>query len=214
MLASVHVAPRPPPRRARWRRRSRSRATRPGSSCTEVGAIAVDIGPGLFTGLRVGIATAKAIAQALRVPMIGISSLDLLALPRPASAAGCIAAIIDARRGEVFYAFYRQVPGGVQRVGDPVVAHQRSSPSELLAPREERLLVGDGAVRYARRLRRPATVELADEGLEHPSAASLVQLAHAQALREEFVQPWELAPMYLRAPDAEINWSVRNEVGR
>ena len=47
----------------------------------EVGVIAVDIGPGLFTGMRVGLATAKALAQALRVPMIGLSSLDLLAFP-------------------------------------------------------------------------------------------------------------------------------------
>ena len=51
---------------------------------TEIGVVAVDVGPGLFTGMRVGLAAAKAIAQALRVPMIGISSLDLLALPAAA----------------------------------------------------------------------------------------------------------------------------------
>ena len=80
----------------------------------EFGAIAVDVGPGLFTGMRVGIATGKAMAQALRIPMIGISSLDLLAFPLRHSDR-LIASVIDARRGEVFYAFYRQVPAGVQR---------------------------------------------------------------------------------------------------
>ena len=80
----------------------------------EISAVAVDIGPGLFTGLRVGIATAKAMAQALRVPMIGLSSLDLLAFPVRYSNR-LIVPVIDARRGEVFTAFYRQVPGGVQR---------------------------------------------------------------------------------------------------
>ena len=87
---------------------------------SEIGAIAVDIGPGLFTGMRVGLAAGKAIAQALRVPMIGISSLDLLAFPLRHTDR-TIAAVIDARKGELFYAFYRPVPGGVQRVTEPQV---------------------------------------------------------------------------------------------
>ena len=57
-------------------------------------------------------------------------------------------------------------------------------------------------------------IELADSGLAYPSASSLVQLAHARALREEWVLPWELEPLYLRAPDAEINWSTRESAGR
>ena len=68
---------------------------------SEFGAIAVDVGPGLFTGMRVGLAAAKAIAQALRVPMIGISSLDLLAFPLRQSGRE-VAAVIDARKGELF----------------------------------------------------------------------------------------------------------------
>ena len=83
----------------------------------EISCIAVDLGPGLFTGLRVGVAAAKAMAQALRVPMIGVPSLDLLAFP-VRHTSRLIVAAIDARRGELFYAFYRQVPGGVQRVSD------------------------------------------------------------------------------------------------
>src|SRR3954469_5806290 len=73
----------------------------------EVSIVAVDTGPGLFTGLRVGIATAKAIASALRVPMIGLSSLDLLAFPLRNSNR-LIVPVIDAKRGEVFSAMYRQ----------------------------------------------------------------------------------------------------------
>jgi tRNA threonylcarbamoyladenosine biosynthesis protein TsaB len=85
---------------------------------SEIGVIAVDVGPGLFTGLRVGVATAKALAQALHVPMLGLSSLDLLAFP-VRSSRRLIAAVIDGRRGEVFCAFYRQVPGGLQRLTEP-----------------------------------------------------------------------------------------------
>jgi len=174
----------------------------------EVGAVAVDLGPGLFTGLRVGIATAKAIAQALRVPMIGINSLDLLAFPARFSNR-LIAAVIDARRGEVFVARYRQVPGGVQRVSAPALASPDDLASDLFATGEDLLLVGDGALRYADRFGDQSHIEMAEQGLAHPSARSLVQLAHARALREQWVQPWDLTPLYLRRPDAEINWSVR-----
>jgi len=176
---------------------------------SEIGLVAVDVGPGLFTGLRVGIASAKAVAFALRVPMIGVSSLDLLAFPVRFSTRLIVAAI-DARRGEVYYAFYRQVPGGVQRISDHVVGTPDDLASELLATGEEALLVGDGAHRYREAFEGQARVEIVDQGSSHPSAASLVQLAHAQALREEFAQIDEIAPIYLRRPDAEINWTTRD----
>jgi tRNA threonylcarbamoyladenosine biosynthesis protein TsaB len=175
----------------------------------EVGLIAVDIGPGLFTGMRVGIAAAKAMAQALRIPMIGISSLDLLAFPLR-HAHGEIASVIDARRGELYYAFYRPVPGGVQRVSEPTVGRVEDLMAEMMAAHDHLLLVGDGARRHGEILRDARHCELADASLQHPSAASLVQLAQARAVREEWVNPWELSPVYLRAPDAQINWSTRS----
>lgn len=174
----------------------------------EISAIAVDVGPGLFTGLRVGIAAAKAMAHALRVPMIGIPSLDLLAWPLRHTSRE-IVAVIDARRGEVFYARYRPTPGGVQRIGDPIVASPDDLRADLEATDREYLIVGDGGLRYADELDGIIRVEIAEQFLAHPNAGSLVQLAHARALREDFVQPWELEPLYLRPPDAEINWSTR-----
>jgi tRNA threonylcarbamoyladenosine biosynthesis protein TsaB len=177
---------------------------------SEISVVAVDLGPGLFTGLRVGVASAKAMAHALRVPMIGVSSLDLLAFPVRFSPRLIVAAI-DARRGELFYAFYRQVPGGVQRLSGHQVGSPDDLASELLASRQECLLVGDGAIRYREVFDGQTRVEIGEQGLAYPSASSLVQLAHAQALREDFVRPWELRPLYLRKPDAEINWSVRDE---
>jgi tRNA threonylcarbamoyladenosine biosynthesis protein TsaB len=174
----------------------------------EIGLVAVDVGPGLFTGLRVGVATAKALAFALRVPMIGVPSLDLLAFPMRFSARLIVAAI-DARRGELYYSFYRQVPGGIQRLSDHLLGTPDDLASELLATGEEVLLVGDGAHRYAEAFEGLAKVELVDAGSSHPSATSLVQLAHARALREEFTRPDEIEPIYLRRPDAEINWTTR-----
>jgi len=174
----------------------------------EVSVVAVDLGPGLFTGLRVGVAAAKAMAHALSVPMIGVPSLDLLAFPVRFSSRLIVAAI-DARRGELFYAFYRQVPGGIQRLSEHQVGSPDDLASELLASGEEILLVGDGALRYREVFEGLKKIELVEEGLAQPSASSLVMLAHAQALREQFVKPWDLQPLYLRKPDAEINWSTR-----
>jgi tRNA threonylcarbamoyladenosine biosynthesis protein TsaB len=79
-----------------------------------VGGIAVGIGPGLFTGLRVGVETAKTLAQVLNVPIIGLTSLDAMAYAVRHTHKR-IAAVVDARRGEVFYSTYLAVPGGVVR---------------------------------------------------------------------------------------------------
>jgi tRNA threonylcarbamoyladenosine biosynthesis protein TsaB len=184
-----------------------------GVDLDDLAAIAVDIGPGLFTGLRVGIATAKGLAYALKVPTVGVSSLDLVAFPLRFSSRLVVTAI-DARRGEVFHAGYRQVPGGLQRVMGPGVCSPRELASELLAMRDEVLLVGDGAVRYQEVFDEVGPLEIAEAGLAYPDAGSLVQLAHARALREEFAPHWSLEPMYLRQPDAQINWATRDSAER
>ena len=176
---------------------------------SEISVVAVDVGPGLFTGLRVGISTAMATAFGLNVPMIGVSSLDLVAFS-VRHTRRLIAATIDARRGEVFTAFYRQVPGGLQRVSEPRVMTPDDLYADLIAAGTECLVVGDGGLRYGELLSSITKVELADESLAYPSANSLVALAHARALREEFVQPAEIRPLYLRRPDAEVNWQSRS----
>ena len=174
---------------------------------SQISAVAVDIGPGLFTGLRVGVATAKAMAFALRVPMISLTSLDLLAFP-VRHTRRLIVAVVDARRGEVFSACYRHVPGGVQRVTEPVVSTPEDLAADLLAQGEECLAVGDGALRYAPLFDEVTHVTLGTSGSAFPSASSLVELAHPRAIREEFVQPWEIQPLYLRKADAEVNFET------
>ena len=172
----------------------------------EIGCIAVDVGPGLFTGMRVGLASGKAMAQALRIPMIGITSLDLLAFPCRHTDR-VVVPVIDARKGEVFWAMYRQVPGGVQQVAEPPVGPVDELVADLLARSQDVLCVGDGAIRYHDEILEGYRCEIG--GAAHPSAAPLVQLAHARALREEWVNAREIEPIYLRPPDAQINWATR-----
>lgn len=178
---------------------------------SDIGAIAVDVGPGMFTGLRVGVASAKGLSYARRLPMIGVPSLDLLAFPLRHTSRRIVCAI-DAGRGELFHASYRHVPGGIQRVSEPEVASPADLASDLVATNDEILLVGDGALRHHDEFADLNRVELADQGMAYPHAGSLVQLAHAKALREDFVAPGGVEPLYLRKPDAEINWSTRDSV--
>lgn len=206
VLASMHLS--------RGRRHAESLAPQIDTICrqaqielSEIGVVAVDIGPGLYTGLRVGVATALALAHALKVPMIGVSSLDLVAFPLRFTDRAIIA-VIDARRGEVFHAKYRTVPGGIQRVSEPAVSAAQDLVPDIVAEGEDVLLVGDGAVMYSDVFDSVGEAQVVEQGLAYPSASSLVQLAHARAMREEFVRPDEIAPMYLRRPDAEARWGA------
>jgi tRNA threonylcarbamoyladenosine biosynthesis protein TsaB len=101
------------------------------------------------------------------------------------------------------------VPGGVQQVAPPTVGPVDDLVADLLARSQDVLCVGDGAERYRDEILDGYRCEIS--GPAHPPVGSLVQLAHARALREEYLRPGEIEPIYLRAPDAQINWSVREE---
>ena len=116
-------------------------------SLAHLAVIAVDIGPGLFTGLRVGVTTAKVMAQALRIPVVAIASLDLVAYPLRHSNR-LVVAVLDARRREVFCASYRPVPGGVQRVSEYEVRQPAELVADLESHTDELLLAGDGVAAY------------------------------------------------------------------
>jgi tRNA threonylcarbamoyladenosine biosynthesis protein TsaB len=182
-----------------------------GLSLHQIAGIAVGLGPGLFTGMRVGIATAKSLAQALALPVVGIPSLDLLAYDvRYTSKMICAA--IDARRGEVFSAFYRQVPGGIQRVSEYHVESPQRLASEVGYHSGDVLFVGNGALVY-REIVAHGRSEFASVTRAFPSAAALAELAIPRFLREETDSLYELEPMYLRKADVQIGWETRGVMG-
>jgi tRNA threonylcarbamoyladenosine biosynthesis protein TsaB len=180
-----------------------------GVELAHLSAIAVGIGPGMFTGLRVGVTTAKVLALALRIPVIPIPSLDLLAYPLRHSRMLVVPAI-DARRHEVYYAIYRSVPGGVQRISDYELGTPEDLAGELAARGEEALLCGDGIARFAPVFADLDRAELAGIAHAAPSLSALAELAIAHYQRGEFVPPAEVVPMYLRQSDAEISWETRS----
>ena len=176
-----------------------------GVELPQVAGIAVGVGPGLFTGLRVGVQTAKSLAQALRIPIVGMTSLDVLAFS-VRHTSRLVAAVIDARRGEVFWGVYRPVPGGVLRQGEFAVGPPDHLVGELTALAEDVLVVGDGAVLYRRQIEEMGSqVEFASAMWAHPQAAALVELSVPRFVREEHDRLAEVVPLYLRKSDAEIN---------
>jgi tRNA threonylcarbamoyladenosine biosynthesis protein TsaB len=170
--------------------------------------IAVDTGPGLFTGLRVGVATAKALGAALDRPVVACSSLDALAWPHRRSGR-LVASVVDARRREVFWALYESRPDRsacdpvMVALTEPAVVDPDGLRSELAGLRRPVLATGDGARRYLTN-DGPGVpfVEVAPAGFDHPSAVVLLTLADMRpALSAE-----KVAPLYLRPPDVRIGW--------
>lgn len=184
-----------------------------GRDVSQVGGIVVGLGPGLFTGMRVGIATAKTLAQVLHVPIAGVASLDAVAFALRYSRRR-ICATIDAKRRELFYAFYRPVPGGVQRETEFLVGSPGALVAELVAAPEDTMVAGNGTIAYGRELQEAGShVELAAPAYAFPAATSLVELAIPRFQREDFDRIYDLRPYYVRRSDAEIAWDRARRAG-
>ena len=181
-----------------------------GWSPVDLDAVVVDVGPGLYTGIRVGLATAQGLAAAFGIPIIPVVSVDALALEAK-TGHRMIWAIVDARRGEFAVARYRPVPGGVVR--DSVT--ELMEPDELRAALEStgdgNLVVGDLA-------------ELPDGfflGMHHvktgkpryPYAVALAEIGAGKFERGDYPTPDEIRPVYMREPDVTINWEKLRQEG-
>ena len=196
-----------------------------GGKLHDLDALAVDVGPGLFTGLRVGVATAKALGQALGLGVVGVTSLDVLAAAARETAgpdrAARVVSVVDARRGEVFAAAYDFATSGTGLDPDPTdVCDNRSealSPDDLvvwlddLAVNGPLLVVGGGAVRFLELLAPRAGLDLGlADTVSAPSPAVLVRLAARRLAAGEVPRAAEdVVPDYRRHADAKINWEER-----
>lgn len=163
--------------------------------------VVVDRGPGLFTGLRVGIATASSLAQALGCALVSATSLELLAHgARALGVRGTTLCAVDGRRGEVFTQTFR-VDGAVVAVDRPFVAQPRDIIEEWRRRGEPVTLVGDGVVRYASEFSLLPGATLLSTSV--PSVAAALDLARTRAVEAA------VAPLYLREADAVANFSTR-----
>lgn len=178
-----------------------------GTSLAQLDGIGVVSGPGAFTGLRVGMATAKGLAIGLGLPLVGVSSLQALAVGHAGERPVC--ALLDARKQEV-YAGVFQADEFPPR---PLGPEQVLGPEQLLESLSgEILFVGDGATAYRelinRRYRGLARFAAGPADRLRPGAAAALAWAAWEA--GEAHPPGELNPRYIRPSEAEIAWSLKS----
>jgi len=160
--------------------------------------IGVGIGPGSFTGLRIGIATARALAQGRGLPLVGVCTLEVIARRLQDTAL----AVLDARRGEAFAAAWR---GGEQLLAPVALRPDHLTERARALPRPLRA-AGDGSIRFREQLK-AAGAEVPDDSspLHRVSARVLCE----RAAEAEEGPPGTVLPDYLRLPDAEIAYRKR-----
>ena len=180
-----------------------------GLTLKQVNAIASTVGPGSFTGLRIGLSTAKAMAVAADKPLVGISTLDVLA----AGAFACqrlICTVLDARRGELYTALYRHDQhGDIMRESD----YLNLRPEKILEMIHEPVLfVGDGVTVYGDLLRQHCShkATLAPMEFNYPRASTLCRLAVSNLSANKLPAAGDLKALYIRPSDAELK-QKRNE---
>ncbi len=170
----------------------------------DIDVVAVDVGPGLFGGIRVGVATAQALAGAIGARLAPVSSLDAVAL-HAATTHRRIWSIVDARRGEVAAAPYQAVPGGVMRDGGVELLTPEGLRGSLESDGSDKLVVGDWPVLPAGTLQGLHGLRTGQP--RYPGASALIEIARGLAERDSFPHPDEVRPEYLREPDVCINWA-------
>ena len=169
----------------------------------ELDGFAVTVGPGSFTGLRIGISTVKGLAFATSKPCAGVSTLEALAypcLPWP----NPICTLMDARKGEVYAGFFRGARGGrLERIGVEQVAAPETILHTIHSPH---LFVGDAVAIYAVRIRAVAGgyADLAPGDLHFPKASVVAHLARDALQAADRSGPSRLIPRYIRQSDAEL----------
>ena len=181
-----------------------------GRGVDDLTGVAVVLGPGRYTGLRVGIATAQALAFARDLPTVGRSGLEVIAsgfrhTGRP------LVAVIDARRRELFRARYVAHDGRIEAVGAPSVGPLEDLLGDVAASGPDVLVVGEGALAHRAALEATGA-EVAGPELAWPDAERLAALARDAFEHGDTVPAAALQPIYLRAVDARIGWETRGRL--
>ena len=174
-----------------------------GLSPESVDAIAVAVGPGSFTGIRIGVSAAKGLAFALDKPAVGVSTLAAMAR-NAAFAGGLIVCAMDARRQQIYNALFAAEDGVLTRLTPDRAVSLADLAEELRGDPRPKTVVGDGAVMCADFLEAAGVpCRLAPPHLVMQNAMSVALEAEGQAARGGLVSAQDLAPVYLRPPQAE-----------
>ena len=178
-----------------------------GSTIQELAAIAVSIGPGSFTGLRIGLATAKGIAYESGIPLVGVSTLHAHAA-RFEHFDGLVGSVLDARKGEVYMALFSSDPTGVSRLTPDALLSVNSAVNllrEFYHGHRALLLTGTGAQAHERQLLEAfgAALRICKESCGPTTAAQVARLGRYRLMAGSVDEIDGLTPVYLRICEAE-----------
>jgi len=180
--------------------------TEAGLSREQLEGVAVGVGPGSFTGVRIGLTVAKALAFAGRLHLVGVSSLRALA-ENGRGLAEVVCPAIDALKDEVYAASYRFAPGRESQLEPPEARSPQRWAASLAAEHERLVVVGSGFARYREVFTAAlgAGLVVSDDPSAHRmSAAALGRLAHPRLEQGPYDDPRELEPTYCRLSEAEL----------
>lgn len=174
-------------------------------------AVVISSGPGSFTGLRIGMAAAKALSLGLGIPLYGVSTLEALACRIDAEPGTMICPVVDARKRQLFCALYRKGTAGLEIMIEPAAVYPEDLP-RLIPP--EALFTGDGICRYRKEMEEaygPGLL-LAPPDKWSPSAVAVGRLALPRILSDQPSEMIGLVPQYVRASDAELSYAGKKKV--
>lgn len=173
----------------------------------DIDVFAVCVGPGSFTGLRIGMATVKTFSQVTKKPIVGVSSLDAIAYNFDCNGDYIISPIIDSRRDEVYNALYRN--------GEKILFDRPLHIDKLLNELEDQKVIfaGDGVLLHKERIKsyENSKWHIAPTHLILPSASSVAMCAMKKVKNNEFDDPYTLNPVYLRKSQAERELDEKNK---
>lgn len=180
---------------------------RAGLSFSEISALAVSIGPGSFTGLRIGLSTVKGLAYGWNIPVVGVPTLLALAV-KVTEWEGAICPFLDARKKEVYAALFRKRAGALERLTEDLV----SPPARVIrriqssVPQDPCLFIGDGTKAYSDLIKNSmGDLSSLTLGEAYPSTACAVaRLGEERVRNQESDSPGALVPLYLRPSEAEL----------
>ena len=177
---------------------------------TSLDAVAASIGPGSFTGIRIGVSTARGLAEMLHIPCIAVSSLEgmaVLADEHVNEKVRFFAPIINARRGQLYGALYERTKVGYKAVLSEkqyMIDKFMETLQKLGIKDSEVVFVGDGIDAYESEITGSGAYLLADNEWRYQEAASVARLALQKYERGEVVSCDELIPNYMRKSEAEM----------
>ncbi|HKI81223.1 MAG TPA: tRNA (adenosine(37)-N6)-threonylcarbamoyltransferase complex dimerization subunit type 1 TsaB [Pseudodesulfovibrio sp.] len=176
-----------------------------GAAWSDLAGVAISLGPGSFTGLRIGLSLAKGLVLAHNLPFLGVSTLDGLARQVVCLPTTKVCALLDARKQEVYAALYECGVNGLPvRTGEDLVLPPEKLAEKLSGPI---LLVGDGALTYREVFsdKLGASALFTPASSHFPRAATIGILAEEKLTLNILLDPVDSVPIYVRPSEAEIN---------